>query len=240
MLDSAILGPMIRQTLYAVTREESRYSLNGSRWLFGPGMVIVATDGHRLALSESDVPAESCDKIIRSGAQRLIIAILEQAEAPVEMSFNKHNHSCFQIGDYLLSADTVSGNFPDYKRVLDMITGNTAVTLDREVLLAALYRTQPLLDERHRRVDLLFSTGELQISGEAVDFGTTTERIPASIEGDDVRLSFCATYLFDFLESVDSQQVQLKLKDCESPVLLEPISENGERLRAVVMPMRAV
>src|SRR3954463_5818752 len=54
------LCSMISKTIFAISAEESRFSLNGALLVFREnGMVMVSTDGHRLAMVEtsSDIPS---------------------------------------------------------------------------------------------------------------------------------------------------------------------------------------
>jgi len=50
-----ILSSLIAKTAFAISNEESRYTLNGALLLLKPDTIaMVATDGHRLAVAETD------------------------------------------------------------------------------------------------------------------------------------------------------------------------------------------
>src|SRR5947209_4586201 len=58
-LPVSILSQMISNTIFAISAEESRFTLNGALLILREnGLVMVATDGHRLAMVEKRVPLE--------------------------------------------------------------------------------------------------------------------------------------------------------------------------------------
>src|SRR5437879_7391183 len=54
-IPAGILSSLIARTAFAISMEESRYTLNGAQLTLKPDTIaMVATDGHRLALAETD------------------------------------------------------------------------------------------------------------------------------------------------------------------------------------------
>src|SRR6266542_4264022 len=62
-----LISSMIARTAFAISMEESRFTLNGALLLLNPeSMVMVATDGHRLAFVESGVDGGHVSKSFRA------------------------------------------------------------------------------------------------------------------------------------------------------------------------------
>ena len=72
-IPAKMLSSLIQKTIFAISMEESRYTLNGSLLLLKPdSMSMVATDGHRLAVAEVEHHAFSKDfvgRIAHPGAE---------------------------------------------------------------------------------------------------------------------------------------------------------------------------
>src|SRR5580765_5013582 len=65
-IPARILSSLIGKTAFAISNEESRYTLNGALMLLKPEMVtMVATDGHRLAVAEIDHKFEGMSREVR-------------------------------------------------------------------------------------------------------------------------------------------------------------------------------
>jgi len=59
-LPSTILRTLIAKTIFAISNEESRYTLNGALMVLKPeSIIMVATDGHRLA-AHRELDREVC------------------------------------------------------------------------------------------------------------------------------------------------------------------------------------
>ena len=119
------LASMIARTSFAISMEESRFTLNGALLLMRPeGLTMVATDGHRLAYVQAS-PAESgtADKpfraLIPKKAMNELTKLSDDAGADAKaIVAGDDNHLFFQIGHRLLITRKLTGNFPDYERVL--------------------------------------------------------------------------------------------------------------------------
>src|SRR5271154_3623284 len=119
-----VLASMIGRTVFAISSEESRFTLNGALLVLKKGgLVLVATDGHRLAMVESSGELPGINAAYRALLPRKAMAELQKlaadtaADAIVRFSGDE-NHLFFELGDRLLLSRKLTGNFPDYERVL--------------------------------------------------------------------------------------------------------------------------
>src|ERR1700722_6754977 len=148
-----VLASMIGKTIFAISTEESRFTLNGALLVLRKGgLTMVATDGHRLAMVESTGELPGIEGAYRALLPRKAMQELQKfagdADAGAIVKFSgDENHLFFQLGDRLLLSRKLTGNFPDFERVLPKDQPNS-VTLEREELYGAVERVAPLSDVR--------------------------------------------------------------------------------------------
>ena len=243
-LSGGLLTSMISKTIFAISMEESRFTLNGALLLIRPdSVVMVSTDGHRLAYVESQTGSESESKPFRAlvpkKAMTEILKLAGEGEAEAKAIISgDDNHLFFQFGDRLLITRKLTGNFPDYERVLPK-DHNQVVTLQKDEIKSAVERVSQFADERSRAIRVQFATGEVKVFTSSVETGESEESVSATYTGPEIDIGFNAQYLLDFLRAVSQEQVSFELKDQKSAGEMRPAGETGNyRYRYVVMPMR--
>lgn len=238
-----VLSQMIASTIFAISAEESRFTLNGALLILREnGLAMVATDGHRLALTERQVElpglAGSYRALLPKKAMNEIQKLAsDDSSEQIEFSGNE-NHLFFKIGKRLLLSRKLTGNFPDYERVLPKEHPHTLV-IQREELKAAIERVAQFADERSRAIRLQILKGELKVHSSISETGESEETLPVEYDGPEVEIGFNAQYLLDFLRSVGQNEVEFHFKDANSAGELRPHAGEADAVyRYVVMPMR--
>lgn len=238
------LASMIARTIFSISTEESRFTLNGSLLLLKPETItMVATDGHRLAMVEKQEAIPSLDGPFRALLPRKAMAevmkFASSAEPDSVLKFaGDENHLFFQLGDRLLISRKLTGNFPDFERVLPKDQPHS-VTLPKDELKAALERVMQFADERSHSVRVRFTPGEAKIFSSLSDTGESEELLNIEYDGAEIEISFNAQYLLDFLRAVSEDQVVFRFKEANAAGELRPVTNDGGLLyRYVVMPMR--
>src|SRR5689334_15657770 len=240
-----LLATMIARTSFAISMEESRFTLNGALLLLRPeGLTMVATDGHRLAYVQA-APGDSgsLDKAFRALVPRKAMSELtkladDAGENGKAIVASDDNHLFFQVGHRLLMTRKLTGNFPDYERVLPK-DHNLTAKLERNEIRSAIERVAQFADERSRAIRVQFTTGEVRIFSSSVETGESEESVPSEYNGPDIEIGFNAQYLLDFLRVISQDQVAIELKDQKSAGELRPAGDGVVgQYRYVVMPMR--
>ena len=238
-----LLSSMIAKTIFAISSEESRFTLNGSLLVLEKGkLVVVATDGHRLAMIESsgDLPGihSSYRALLPKKAMQELQKLAGDSDPAAGVQFSgDDNHLFFRLGERLLLSRKLTGNFPDYARVLPKDQPNS-VTLEREEIRGAIERVAQFSDERSRAIRIRVAPGEVKIHSSVSDTGESEESIPATYEGPAVEIGFNAQYMLEFLRAVQDPQVSFLFKDPHSAGELRPAGEKPDNYRYVLMPMR--
>ncbi|MGH9630202.1 MAG: DNA polymerase III subunit beta, partial [Bryobacteraceae bacterium] len=182
-----ILSSMIAKTIFAISAEESRFTLNGALLILREdGLVMVSTDGHRLALAETSIalPAGVGYRALlpRKAMSEILKLAQESApEAPLRFSGDE-NHLFFQLGDRLLISRKLTGNFPDFDRVLPK-EHPSSIPLNRDELRSAIERVAQFSDERSRAIKLQFRPGEIKLHSSVSETGESEESLSAEYSG---------------------------------------------------------
>lgn len=243
-IDAKTLASMIRKTIFAISLEESRFTLNGAQLLFRPeSLVMVSTDGHRLAMVEvpDSVPpsAVGFKALIPRKAMDEIEKLAGEATEGEKFEFSSdENHLFFRLGRRQLMSRKLTGNFPDFERVLPKEQPNKVI-LPRDEMRAAIERVSQFADERSRAIRIRCMAGELQFFSSLSDTGESEESLGVEYDGPEVEIGFNAGYLLDFLRVLPESQASFHFKDSASAGELRPAGDEvGYTYRYIVMPMR--
>jgi DNA polymerase-3 subunit beta len=235
------LRDLIARTQFAITGEDTRYYLNGAQFIVkGTTMVMVATDGHRLALVTSQLAADATGTefkaIIPKKTLTELSRLLSDGDSDIVYELGE-NHQFFHVGDRLLISRIHEGQFPAYERVIPK--GNDKkIEFERDRLTNAVKRVAILSNDRSRAVKFDIQAGRVEISSESPDFGEAREQVMVDYSGAAMQICFNAQYVADFLAVVETDNVQLELKDEVSQALMRPVAADGYDYTYVIMPMR--
>jgi len=242
-IPAAIIENLIRKTKFAISMEESRYTLNGGLLILKPDtLAMVATDGHRLALAETDHKLAGLNGevkvLIPKKAMDEVEKLSSAAGSDAHIEFAKdESHLFFQVGHRLLISRILTGQFPNYEAVLPR-DNNKSVVIERAELSDAVRRVSQLADQRSHAVKLAVSKEGIEISASSPEYGEAKEVIEKEFKGDAIAIGFNAQYLLDFLAAATDGPINFELKDEQSAGQLRPVSDESTRYRYVVMPMR--
>ncbi len=238
------LSSLISKTIFAISAEESRFTLNGALLqLKGRKITMVATDGHRLAMVEveNSLEVEANYKALlprkAMGELLKLAADADDKNTPVEFS-GDDNHLFFQIGSRLMISRKLTGNFPDFERVLPKSHAHK-VELDRDEFRASIERVSQFADERSRAIKLRFADNEAVVHSSLSESGESEESLAVEYGGPTVEIGFNAQYMAEFLRAVPETKVLFHFKDAQSAGEMTPGGEGvNYEYRYVVMPMR--
>lgn len=232
------LKTLFDKTAFAMAQQDVRYYLNGILMEISSSKIkLVATDGHRLALSEYETETGVVnDKqiIIPRKAVLELSRLLDTSDSPVRISLSQ-NHIRVEAGSLVFTSKLIDGKFPDYKRVIP-VDGNKTLEINRDTLKQTLSRIAILSNEKYRGIRLTLVSGSLSIQANNPDQEEAEEELSVVYDEGEMEIGFNVTYIIDVLNVIESENVQLKLKDSNSSCIISD-SKDGSSLY-VVMPMR--
>ena len=241
----ASLRNMISKTIFAISSEESRYTLNGALLVLkAESMAMVATDGHRLAhiekLGESleGITGEKKTLIPRKALSELL-SLLNSTEAETLDFADDEQTLFFRVGGRVLTSRKLTGQFPNYEAVLPR-DNNKFVIVKSEDLMGSIQRVAQFADERSGAIKLRLEQNELKLSSSSTDSGESEDSIETPYNYDPLVVGFNSQYLIDFLKATGTTgEVRLEFKDAQSAGQMRP--EDGSedvKYRYILMPMR--
>ncbi len=245
-VDPKSLLDQIERTFFAASNDETRYNLNGV--FFEPqGAVLrlVATDGHRLTVSERPLAGDFALKkgviLPKKGLQELRKLLTEAAESGQEKPSSQlgfaENSAVFKRPGVILVMRLIEGLFPDYQQVIPK-PGEKIIKIGRQRFLETLRRVSLLSSDKSHAVKLELSAGTLRVLSQNPDLGDAREDVPVEYAGEPLKIGFNSRYLTDVVAALKADDVQLELADDLSPVVLKGAGEADAGYTAVVMPMR--
>lgn len=237
-LPEAVLKELMDRTAFAMANQDVRYYLNGLLLELREGSLrCVATDGHRLALAETELDGAvgSSRQIIipRKGVSELA-GLFELGEGNVELEFGR-NHLRLRRDGTTFTSKLIDGKFPDYAAVIP-IGADQVVTVARDPLRACLSRAAILSNEKYRGVRLELQPDLLRIVAHNPEQEEAVEELEVDTAVQDLAMGFNVGYLLDALAALDSDQVRLCMRDAQSSLLIQ--DGEHDRVRHVVMPLR--
>ncbi|MDH3442798.1 MAG: DNA polymerase III subunit beta [Deltaproteobacteria bacterium] len=237
---ASLVRGMIERTIFAVSTDETRYSLNGVFIMESEnGKVrMVSTDGHRLAFEEQAVGTLGLSKGVilpRKGLGELKKLLENGHDDMISIGF-RENMALISKDKVDLFMRLIDGDFPDYTKVIPQGNPNLA-KIDHGELLQALKRVSILSSERYKGVKLEFSENSVSISTNNPDLGEAVEELEAEYNGAPISIGFNARYIIDVLSVLGGDgEVDIELKDELSPSIIRKSANPGYLY--VLMPMR--
>lgn len=232
---------MVKQVVIAISRDEARPIFTGILTDIGTnGVKLIGTDTHRLAYRSNTIQTKLEMKEIIPGKTLAEVSKLIENEEPVSISFDQ-NQVLFQTENISIISRIINGQFPDYNQVIPS-NYTTNVRIDTKAFLQALERASLLVRENSQDkanvIKLSISGNHLTINSNAPDVGKLHEKIPAFIEGEDIKISFNSRYLLDVLKVIEDEEIYLQLTGSLSPGIIKPV--NQDNYLHLILPIRTV
>ncbi|SRR5579885_717046 len=244
-IPASSLKNLIAKTIFAISNEESRYTLNGALLVLkAESLTMVATDGHRLAHIEktgetlSNISGEKRTLIPRKALQELQSLLANSEEEYLEFADDEQT-LFFRIGHRTLTSRKLTGQFPNYEAVMPRDNNKFAVVRSED-LTSSIQRVAQFADERSGAIKLRLEQNELKISSSSTDAGESEDVIETPYNFDPLIVGFNSAYLLDFLKATgNSGEVRLEFKDAQSAGQMRPEDGSEEyKYRYIIMPMR--
>lgn len=235
-LEQKVLRDTLKKTSYAMSTDETRFVLNGLLLsLKEDKLLVVATDGRRLALVEQelDLPKDTKGDLLVPSKTVSEIQRLLKDKGTVVVSFSE-NQISFTLDGTLLVSKLVDGIYPNYRQVIPTET-KQRISLERETFHQAVRRAALLVSEKNHAVKLNFSKNMLSITATSPDVGESRESLPINYKGPEITIGFNPDFLMDPLRNLENDEIFFELTDELSPGVLKINSP----FLYVIMPLRA-
>ncbi|SIS49831.1 DNA polymerase III, beta subunit [Roseivivax lentus] len=241
-IKAAALRRLFDKSKFAISTEETRYYLNGvymhvSEAADGRVLRCVATDGHRLARIDTDLPAGAEDMpgvIVPRKTVGELRKLLDDDDMDIAVSVSETKVR-FATPDITLTSKVIDGTFPDYTRVIPQ-ANTKRLEVDASEFAKAVDRVSTVSSERSRAVKLQLDEDRLILSVNAPDSGAAEEELAVAYGDERLEIGFNAKYLLEIASQVDRENAVFMFNSAGDPTLMREGSD--ESAVYVVMPMR--
>ena len=239
------LKSMVSKTIFAISNEESRYTLNGALLILkAESLAMVATDGHRLAHIEktgeslTNINGEKKTLIPRKALSELQSLLSNTEDEALEYADDDHT-LFFRVGHRTLTSRKLTGQFPNYEAVLPRDNNKFAIVRSED-LMSSIQRVAQFADERSGAIKMRLEQNEMKISSSSTESGESEDIIETPYTFDPLVVGFNSSYLIDFLKATgNTGEVRLEFKDAQSAGQMRPEDPADDfKYRYIIMPMR--
>lgn len=226
-MDAGLLRAMVRQTVFAVSIDDTRPFLTGVFFsLDGDTVRLVATDGGRLALRSAELPRSTEQKfgvIVPAKTMQELARALGGAGGEVTIALSE-NHLVFTLPEVRLVSRLIAGQFPNYQQVIPQ-SYKQRLHLSTERFLRAIRRAHITARDSANVVRLSAKENELTLTSNTPEVGRTTERVPVRAEGETIQVAFNARYLIDCLSILETDELTFELSGPLTPGAVRPVGQ---------------
>ena|SRR3990167_5114741 len=234
------LSRLLNQVHFSMALQDVRYFLNGVLLeLNGQGMRVVATDGHRLAISQTimlETALQSSNFIIpRKGVQEIMRLFPSDLEETLAISFSSHFLS-IKSEHYSLISKLIDGRYPNYDKVIPK-QNNSYLLVSKDNLLQALNCAAIFTNDKYKGVKIQVRPQLIQVLTKSPEHEEAADQEIGLIEhqGGELDIVFNVSYLLDALGAIESENVRFNYSNPEAGAILENAEDVGARY--IVMPM---
>jgi len=237
-MPAPMLLELIRKVLFAASHDEARVVLTGCLFQCdGQRVMMVATDTHRLALRQMNLPSPNTSRfqaILPAHALQEVLRVLGGSDDQVTVTISDRQAQ-FEIGHTHILSRLIEGQFPAYERVIPQ-DHDKRLGINRQAFYEAIRRASIVAKAESNKIILRCQEGVLAISAETGDIGKAYEELPVQQEGDAVEIAFNAEYLQEALPVMESEVIDLALTGPLNPGLVTGADDPD--FQYVAMPMQ--
>ena len=234
--DQESFKEMLNLTDFAISRDDTRYVLNGTLLIVrGDDIKVVATDGRRLAVMEKKLPKKTLverDVIIPTKTIQETKRMLGE-EGEVKIKFSD-NQVLFAFPSSFILSRLIEGEYPSYKKVIPN-KSKREITVSREDFLSAARRASIFTDQDSMAIKLNIKKRKMTISKNTPYLGEAKEELEIDYTGgDELEIGFNPKYLIDVLKSLGDENIVFEVNDSTKPGVIR----RGQEYTYVVLPMQ--
>ncbi len=240
-IEAADLVSMIRRTTFACSTDETRPALNGVLWSTkGDMMIMVATDGHRLAkvaMENKKLKGMSEDIIVPPKVLNIIPRFVSESDGELGIIFGENN-IIFNLGDIILSSRLIEGPYPNYEQVIPTESDKKMIIAKND-LAGAVRRVAILSNSLTHQVRFNLKNNSLTVSTTNADVGgEAKETLSCDFTGEGIELGYNANYITDILGKIESEDLIFELTNPVSAGVIYAQNVSKENFLCLVMPLR--
>ena len=236
VVNQKILKDMIKQTIFAVSMDDSKTVHRGIKFELEPGQLrLVALDGFRLAIRNEflQYDGEPMTFVVPAKALAEIIKFMNDDEGTVEL-FKGRRHIIFDVDGYSIISRLLEGVFLDYRTSIPTAK-STTVRINTRDLIDCIESTTPMITEKNKSpTKFIFDEDVVKISA-VTSRGSYKDKTACSVDGKRTEIGFNNRFLLEALRSCDCDEVLIQLNGSRAPGIILPT--DGDSFLYLILPV---
>ncbi|HHL33341.1 MAG TPA: DNA polymerase III subunit beta, partial [Desulfobulbaceae bacterium] len=201
---------------------------------------MISSDGHRLSIMKKEVE-ESIDDLQMNPVtlipRRGIQEIRKFCEDRDTFSIGiEEQQAVLQSDDSLLIIRLLEGEFPDFQAILNVISRDNIIRINRQRFLESLKRINLFTEDLFHAIKIEINQGTMTLTSQNADFGSAKDDLEVEYDGDKLTLGFNCRYFIDALQVMEGEIIEACINSDESPCLIS--SDDDEGFLSIIMPMK--
>ncbi len=236
IMPQRLLKAMLNLTSFAISKDESRYILNGILFIItDKKLSLVATDGRRLAVINKDMPKPGgfTRKVVVPAKAVIELLRILKDEEEVKILFNE-NQIVFEMDETLLITRLIEGDYPNYEQVIPK-PSQEKLKISKESFYAAVKRANLFTTPDSQSVKLDILKNKIVISKVSRDGGESREELDCSYGGEELTIGFNPLYLMDALRNISEEEISFEFAGADKRGV---IRAEGSDYVYIVLPVR--
>jgi DNA polymerase III subunit beta len=240
-VSSDLLKSMIRQTVFAVSTNESTPILTGVLWTLSNGkLTFTGCDRHRLATRSITVHNKELqfnNIVIAGKTLNELNKLLPDQNTEVDIVI-ADNQILVKMDSILFYSRILDGTYPDTTRLIPS-QYQTELIIHTKRLADAIDRAYLLSREDKTNIVRMFMLNNdmIEISSSSTELGKVTEQLETtSLTGELLRISFNSKYMLDALKALDSEKIRIGFTGAMQPIIMKPEDETD--ILQLILPYR--
>ncbi len=245
-IDSEILIELVDKTSFSIALDkENMYALtaallekeeeDGTVYL-----KMITSDGHRLTIMRKEAGENGADLELNPETlipRRGILEIRKFCEeSPVVQLGIEEKQAVLKNENGLLIIRLIEGDFPDYRNILNIISNDNIIIVNRLRFLEGLKRINLFTDEMFHAIQMKVKDNLFLLSSQNADYGSAKDEFEVEYSGDPLSLAFNCRYFIEALQVMDGDVIQAGISSDDSPCVIT--SESDEGFLSIIMPMK--
>lgn len=241
-LDIQGLLQAMNSVSFAIANDELRPVMNSIHFdFFNDGMVLVASDGKKLAKYRDDkitTQEKDCSSFnLPSRSAEIVKRFLSMYSGNVSVKFNE-GAAMIYCDDFLFSTTLIEGHFPRYNAVIPK-TCNFSISVNRTRFTDALKRVSVMANAATNLTSLTLADDKLTINAEDIDYSRAAKETidcEYAFTNPPFTIGFDATCLLQVVSCFSSDSVNIDFIDPTKACIV--YDDDKEKYLVLLMPMR--
>ena len=231
---------MIKQTIFAISTQESRPLLTGINIkINGNTLECVATDSYRLAKKTiilDDPYSEALDIVIPVKNISELDKIITDEEESVQIHIFP-NKIMFKYKNFLFQSNLLNGTYPNTSNFIPNEFIHI-ITTNLNSFFASIDRAALLTQSKEKNIVKMEAKDNLLcISSFASEIGKVEDHLEVQRNNNEnISISFSAKYMMDALRTFEDEDVNIFMNTDSKPIVLKSVTD--ESLIQLILPIK--